>query len=1076
MRAILASIVAAACATGAFAADKPALGPAPAWVKPVPLPTTEIKDDGSAVHLILQDQQVHFERGRTVAYARTVMKIGTPQGFAAGNIAFAWNPETSTPTVHRLVIHRGTQDIDVLAHQSFTVVRRETNLENAMLDGVLTATLQPEGLQVGDVVEFAISIDSSDPVLAGHVEQIGGSWNGLQIGHASLRAEWPAALQMHVKQARGLPPVEPFRESSERGVKVAVDNLEPLLPINGAPARYQLVRTVEMTDFGSWADVAALLAPLYTKAAVIPASGPLREQLTRIASVSPDPKKRAQAALSLVQDQIRYVFLGMNSGSLVPADASTTWERRFGDCKGKTALLLALLHGLGVDAVPVVVNATSGDGMDQHLPMVGLFNHVLVRAMIGGRTYWLDGTRTGDTDIDRIRTPNFGWGLPLVPERATLVRLLPPPLEQPASDSTIELDASGGITLPGPIRVQTILRGDGAVVLRDLIAQATPEMQDKMMREYWRRKFNFVDVTKASTSFDPEKREELLTMEGVAHMEWHGEWYWTDWTRLGWDADFHRETGPDQDAPFALVYPDYTKSRETIKLPPSFDIGRWTPPADIDQTTAGLHFVRHTAIKDNAVSIETSTQTMQPEFPAADAPAAQTALRKLYQNTVSLRRPHNYSYSDAEIAAALQQKADSASDYVDRAFMLSGRRRYKEAIAELDKAVAMDGKNVDALANRGLCYVQIGDLAQGARDLDAAYAIDPRNAVMLRGRGMLAVRQGRHADAIAAFGASLEVDPNNSFALGWRALERRASGDEDGAMADADASLKINPSWDQLIVMRIDIAQAHGQSDKAETLLSEGLAANSKSAFLLLAAANFHASTGKWDQAKKDYDAALALKPTASVYLNRAHFRPKDDIAGRKADLDAILKLNPTGRTELIQISQIQHEIGDEAGAVRSLDKVIAANPKSSDLLVRRGVAESRAGSADKAEKDFAAARALDTSPEAANEMCWTKVTSGVALQSALEDCNAALAKKPDEAAYLDSRGLVQMRLGNYDAAIADYDKALAKNPKQAASLYGRGVAYARKGDKARSDADIQAAQKISTWTKVEFDSYGLHP
>src|SRR5207245_7674926 len=40
-------------------------------------------------------------------------------------------------------------------------------------------------------------------------------------------------------------------------------------------------------------------------------------------------------------------------GGLVPASAETTWSRRFGDCKAKTALLLAILHEFGIEAEPV---------------------------------------------------------------------------------------------------------------------------------------------------------------------------------------------------------------------------------------------------------------------------------------------------------------------------------------------------------------------------------------------------------------------------------------------------------------------------------------------------------------------------------------------------------------------------------------------------------------------------------------------------------------------------------------------------------------------------------------------------
>src|SRR5439155_3287545 len=117
-------------------------------------------------------------------------------------------------------------------------------------------------------------------------------------------------------------------------------------------------------------------------------------------------------------------------GGLVPAMAQVTWERRFGDCKAKTALLLALLDELGVPAEPVLANVAIGDAIAERLPMIGLFNHVLVRAHVSGKDYWLDGTRSGDKDLEAIKAPEFGWVLP-VTENAQLVHLVPESLTRP---------------------------------------------------------------------------------------------------------------------------------------------------------------------------------------------------------------------------------------------------------------------------------------------------------------------------------------------------------------------------------------------------------------------------------------------------------------------------------------------------------------------------------------------------------------------------------------------------------------------------------------------------------------------
>lgn len=127
--------------------------------------------------------------------------------------------------------------------------------------------------------------------------------------------------------------------------------------------------------------------------------------------------------------------------------------------------------------------------------------------------------------------------------------------------------------------------------------------------------------------------------------------------------------------------------------------------------------------------------------------------------------------------------------------------------------------------------------------------------------------------------------------------------------------------------------------------------------------------------------------------------------------------------------------------------------------------------------RDFdAAAAAAGSSPDAANSTCWAKASAGVALTSALEDCNRAIKGAPDNGAYYDSRGLVQLRLGRLDAAIADYDAALKLAPRLAHSLYGRSITRARRGDGAGAAVDRAAAIAISPHIAEVFAGYGVEP
>jgi tetratricopeptide (TPR) repeat protein len=112
--------------------------------------------------------------------------------------------------------------------------------------------------------------------------------------------------------------------------------------------------------------------------------------------------------------------------------------------------------------------------------------------------------------------------------------------------------------------------------------------------------------------------------------------------------------------------------------------------------------------------------------------------------------------------------------------------------------------------------------------------------------------------------------------------------------------------------------------------------------------------------------------------------------------------------------------------------------------------------------------------PEARNARCWARALWGQQLDKALADCNAALKSRPDTAAFLDSRGLVRLRMGDLDKSIADYDASLKLQPRNAWSLYGRGLARVRKGLTTAGEADIAAAMSIQPRIEDETRKHGI--
>ncbi|MEI9891855.1 MAG: hypothetical protein WDN45_16455 [Caulobacteraceae bacterium] len=89
---------------------------------------------------------------------------------------------------------------------------------------------------------------------------------------------------------------------------------------------------------------------------------------------------------------------------------------------------------------------------------------MLVRAVIAGKTYWLDGTRQGDTTLDSLPSPpNYYWVLPLSAKGSELEKVSPAPFLEPQFESVVKLDARGGLDVPAPAHAEHIFRGDAGV-------------------------------------------------------------------------------------------------------------------------------------------------------------------------------------------------------------------------------------------------------------------------------------------------------------------------------------------------------------------------------------------------------------------------------------------------------------------------------------------------------------------------------------------------------------------------------------------------------------------------------------
>ena len=845
----MAGIASALFFTGAAAAaDHPDYRPAPAWVLAQPIKTDARTDDGAATQVLLQNEQYRLGADADEYFVETATKVATPSGLESlGSVTINWSPDNETLAIHAIRIVRGTRTIDILGQgEKVSVLRRESGLEELKLDGSLTATLQVAGLEVGDILDVAYTIRRQDPVRHGHSDGITGIFRPGLVSRAYIRLIWPKSKDVKWRATRGLPaPVQSTVGDTVELLSTADDVSVPKVE-DSAPARFKNVGTLDFSDFPSWAEVSAVMAPYYAKAADLSPTSPIRAEAAQIRARYPDPEARALAALQLVEDKVRYFFIGMDNGGYIPAGADLTWSRRFGDCKGKTVLLIALLHELGIQAEPALVSTWGGDGMEARLPTLDLFDHVIVRASIGDHSYWLDATRLGDYRL-KLEELDYAHALPLRPGGAGLVEVAHIPPSELAFESRLNLDATGGLDRPAPAHVEHIFRGETGLGTGLAYASTSKIDVEPKLKDYWKKQYSWIKPEKVSYTFDRLTGQTALVMDGAATIDWaesNGarEFIVGD-SGVGWNANFQREAGPDEKAPLAINYDYFKRWTVVVKLPHDGARFGLANAAPIDKTVAGFAITRRTEQKDDVVTIVAEERALTPEISADEAQAAAKALRTLADFDVIIRAVPPISAADKGAAdaalAALNQVIEKAQTDSSATSILAGiqpvvsmpgfaklspdvRRRawsilswaarqtddFRLALSAADEAVASGPLNartlqlkLDALAGLGESDAAARTLATYARALPNQLDQIPDSFI---GRAVGDASGATKLDLCAALFAARWVPTGafNSPDFVWLAyaealLER----------GDADTALKVAREINvprQMIMMRAD--------------------------------------------------------------------------------------------------------------------------------------------------------------------------------------------------------------------------------------------------------------------------------
>lgn len=454
------------------------IAPPPQWVESVEPNGSSFARDGAlgGVALLVLDMQRMISEDSDWSYIHTVEEITNEAGVAAvGELTFEFSPPHERLVLHRVEIHRGGTVLSRLSPGAVQVLQRERSLEERLYDGSQTAVIVLPDVRVGDVIVREYSIVGRNPVFgadtAAHLTLEFGAPVG--VVHASIASKRP----LYSRTYGGAP--EPEIETIDGVVRHRwhLDDVPAFARVDDVPSEVPL-RSALLSTTSEWAEVGAWGKRLFRGTRDAPAA--LAPIVTTIRAENDGPEAQALAALRFVQDDVRYFALSLAESSHRPADPAVVLERRFGDCKDKSQLAVALLRELGVAAHVVLVATGGGDMLVDAVPNVRAFDHAIVAIDLAGRRVFVDPTHQlvrGGLADGGVR--GYGHGL-LLDEAGDLVEIP----DAPQSVRDIDATSSYAFSAWGaPIGLELRIRyGDGtATAVRNRIAAESNEALRRML-------------------------------------------------------------------------------------------------------------------------------------------------------------------------------------------------------------------------------------------------------------------------------------------------------------------------------------------------------------------------------------------------------------------------------------------------------------------------------------------------------------------------------------------------------------------------------------------------------------------
>lgn len=252
--------------------------------------------------------------------------------------------------------------------------------------------------------------------------------------------------------------------------------------------------------------------------------------------------------------------------------------------------------------------------------------------------------------------------------------------------------------------------------------------------------------------------------------------------------------------------------------------------------------------------------------------------------------------------------------------------------------------DAEGYARRGAALLSNRKPAEALADLDKAVALAPTNAHFLRERARARLANRQPLLAAADLDKAVALEPNDIDGRSMRAALKLGAHDPDGAVEDLKVLDRLLPPAANQRLQLAGMADAIAQPELALANYDQWLKSHPGDAARATALNGRCWALGQLgrnlEQALSDCNAALKLRPGVPAYLDsRGLVRLRqNNLPLALADYDAALRITPRNAWTLLMRSVVKARMGDKAGAEADRAAAIGIAPRVTEHAAALGL------------------------------------------------------------------------------------------------------------------------------------------